>query len=81
MEDAQAEVLSLRMTNEEYRQTLKSKNTSISDLKRELDNIKASNLAKMKEFEFNLAAAKKRVEALTAENKDLLEKVAQMQIA
>lgn len=81
LEDAQTELLSLRMTNEEYRQTLKAKNSAISEAKRELDANKATNAAKVKELEFNLAAANKRVELLTAENKELLEKVAQMQIA
>jgi len=81
LEDAQTELLSLRMTNEEYRQTLKAKNSAISEAKRELDANKATNAAKVKELEFNLAAANKRVELLTAENKELLEKVAQLQIA
>jgi len=81
LEDVQTELLSLRMTNEEYRQTLKAKNSAISEAKRELDANKATSAAKVKELEFNLAAANKRVELLTAENKELLEKVAQMQIA
>ena len=42
------------MTNEEYRKTLKVKNSGLSELKRELENLKALHSSKQKELEFSL---------------------------
>lgn len=52
LEDARAEVLSFKMTNEEYRKTLKTKNSSLTDIKRELDLLKSANSGRLKELEF-----------------------------
>ena len=37
LEETRAEAISLKLTNEEYRKTLKAKVSAISELKRELD--------------------------------------------
>jgi hypothetical protein len=66
------------MTNEEYRKTLKQKNSAISELKRELDSTKTAHAAKIKELDFSLAQATKKAEQVTAENKSLLEKFTEM---
>jgi type II secretory pathway component PulF len=52
LEDARAEVLSFKMTNEEYRKTLKTKNSSLTDIKRELDLLNSANSGRLKELEF-----------------------------
>jgi hypothetical protein len=74
-------VLSLKLTNEEYRKTLKQKNSALTDLKRELESLKTVNAGRVKELEFNLASINKRSDYLAAENKTLLEKYAELQIA
>jgi hypothetical protein len=74
-------VLSLKLTNEEYRKTLKHKNSALTDLKRELESLKTVNAGRVKELEFNLSSINKRSDYLAAENKTLLEKYAEIQIA
>ena len=81
LEDIRSEVLSLKLTNEEYRKTLKQKNSALTDLKRELESLKTVNAGRVKELEFNLASINKRSDHLAAENKTLLEKYAELQIA
>ncbi len=74
-------MLSLKLTNEEYRKTLKQKNSVLTDLKRELESLKTLNASRVKELEFNLASINKRSDHLGAENKTLSEKYAELQIA
>lgn len=74
-------MLSLKLTNEEYRKNLKQKNSVLTDLKREIESLKTLNASRVKELEFNLASINKRSDHLGAENKTLSEKYAELQIA
>lgn len=81
LEDLRTEALSFKLTNEEYRKTLKQKNNCLTELKRELDSLKSAHTGRVKELEFNLAQITKRADHLSVDNKNLLEKYAELQVA
>ena len=81
LEDLRTEALSFKLTNEEYRKTFKQKNNGLTELKRELDSLKSAHTGRVKELEFNLAQITKRADHLSVDNKNLLEKYAELQVA
>lgn len=80
LDDARSEQHSLRLTHDEYRKLLKSKVSMISDCNQKLETLKAQTSTRIRELEYTITQANKRLDALVAENKQLSEKICEAQV-